>query len=739
MKVSNYEKDIKLIDKKIEFIIEDTFNYMKGLSRDYIKMKIKKAYKYAKDAHKWQIRLSWQPYINHPVDATKILISLTPDIASIQACLLHDVIEDTPKTYEDIKIDFWKEVAFLCSWMEKLWKIKYKWEERVIWSLRKMFVAMAEDLRVILIKLSDRLHNMQTLNFHPKKEKRDRIALETLNIYAPIAERLGLYKLKSSLEEECFRILEPKEYKMINFDLKKLRKIKISFKSIALKEIDDILKSIGIKYEVKFRIKSIYSIYKKMKRKDFENINDLYDIYWIRIIVENISDCYRVLWEIHSRWHPLPYKFKDYIALSKPNWYRSLHTTIIWFLKDFTKQPTEIQIRTFDMNIEAEIWVAAHFEYKEIWSKVTKDINWVKELKELTESLWNTDLMSSLKIDVFKNRIFIFTPKWDPINLPSWSTPIDFAYYVHTDLWNHITLAKVNHSVYPLDKELRNGDIVEIIIDKNKSPNPFRLSFVKTSKAKIRIKSYLKKENKDLNRERWKEIINNYLEKSWMDVFDKDLLILKNIDWKEHTMEERFQFLEQVWNFSLTPASLIRRIFKNNSKTKSKPKKWKWAIINSKKWEKKIDIIIWWEEGIPYKYCKCIKSRISEKIVAHINSKWIFHLHRRDCKILEDVNKERLISAYIKGKENDIILAKVILIVVNKIWILKALSETLFSMKINLEEITSFKLWWNKINISLVLEIPDNDYLLLDRFIDRIKIKLKNRLISYEIEKLKYK
>ncbi len=736
--MSDYEKDIKVIDQKIESIIKDTFTYMKGLSKDYIKTKIKKAYEYAKDAHKWQIRLSWQPYINHPVDSTQILLTLTPDIASIQACLLHDVIEDTPKTYEDIKKDFWEEVAFLCAWMEKLWKVRYKWEDRAIWSLRKMFVAMAEDLRVILIKLSDRLHNMQTLNFHPKKEKRDRIALETLNIYAPIAERLGLYKIKSSLEEECFKILKPKEYKEISLELEKIKAVKANFKDIALKEMDKLLTGIWVKHEVHFRIKSIYSIYKKMKRKDFENIEDLYDIYWIRIIVETISDCYRVLWEIHSKWHPLPYRFKDYIALPKPNGYKSLHTTIIWFLKSFTKQPTEIQIRTFNMNKEAEIWVAAHFEYKEVWSKVAKDINWVKELKELTESLWNRDLMSSLKIDVFKNRIFVFTPKWDPINLPSGSTPIDFAYYVHTDLWNHITLAKVNHSVYPLDKELRNWDIVDIVIDKNKKPSPFRLSFVKTSKAKTRIRSYLKKENKDAHRERWRDIMNNYLEKSWLKTFDKDLSILKVIDGKEHTMEERLQLLEQVWNFSVTPASLIRRIFRDSNKTKSKPKKWVLVSDKVKKITKKDIVVIWWEEWLPFRVCKCIKWWLSEKMVAHINSKWIFHLHRRDCKVLNNVNKDRLLSAYIKWQEDNVILVRVILKVINKLWVLKSISETLFAMNINLEEIKTSKIWTNKTSISLLLEIPDYDYLLLDRFVDRIKLKLKDRLVDFKIEKIKY-
>ncbi len=737
----DYESDIKLIDKKVDSLIKTVIWYMSWINQDYIKDKIKKSYEYAKEAHKWQIRLSWHPYINHPVESTMILLSLSPDIASIQACLLHDVIEDTPKTYADIEKEFWKEVAFLCSWMEKLWKVRYKWEDRAIWSLRKMFVAMAEDLRVILIKLSDRLHNMQTLKYHPKLEKRRRIALETLNIYVPIAERLWLYNLKNSLEKECFKILKKQDYLNIKKALTETKIVKDTFKKTSIEEIESLLKDIWVKWEVSFRIKSIYSIYRKMKKKHFEDINDLYDIYGIRIIVDSVADCYRVLWEIHSRWYPLPYRFKDYIALAKPNWYRSLHTTVIGFLKNFVKQPTEIQIRTREMHKEAEIWVAAHFEYKEVWSKVARDVNWVKELKEMTENLWNKDLMSSLKIDVFKDRIFVFSPKGDTVNLPSWSTPIDFAYYIHTDLWNHISVAKVNHSVYPLDKELRNGDIVDIVIDKNRSPSPFRLSFVKTSKAKSRIRSYLKKENKDLHRDRGKDILNKYLESSWHKPLDKDLSIFKVIDWREYNIEERYQFLEQVWNFSLTPSSLIRRIFKPDSRSlKRIGRPEEVEDFDENRVLKKKKVIIGWEDDLPYKICKkCLDQDFSEEIVAHINSKWIFTLHRRDCDILEWANKDRLISAYIEWNEDNILLFEVSFIMRNKPWILKSISSILYSMNINIDEIYSKKQSPYEVKIVLSLEVPDHDYLILDRFLDRVKLKMWSDLLNHEISQIDYK
>ena len=394
-------QDYSKIDIKVDCLIEEVCSYMKYFDESYIKKEIYKAYLYARDAHEWQVRLSWDPYIIHPVEATKILLYLKPDLPTIKACILHDVVEDTQRTLKDIEKEFWKDVAFLCSWMEKLWKVRYMWEDRNIWSLRKMFIAMAEDLRVIFIKLSDRLHNMETLKFHPKKEKRERIALETLNIYAPIADRLWLFYYKNLLEEECFKILNFNSYRRLKKDLMMLWNSKIYFEENAKKEIEGILLNVVDNYEIDFRIKSIYSIYKKLKKKWLESTSDLYDLFWARIIVNDISDCYKVLWIIHNKWKPIPNKFKDYIALPKPNWYKSIHTTVVWLLP---KQPIEIQIKTYEMKEYSDIWVAAHFEYKEKGSVISKDVDWVKELKELTESLENTDFMNSLKIDVFKNK-----------------------------------------------------------------------------------------------------------------------------------------------------------------------------------------------------------------------------------------------------------------------------------------------------------------------------------------------
>lgn len=730
--------DYSKTDKKLKDLIKKVSLYMQDLDYDYISDEIYKAYDFAKEAHEWQVRLSWDPYLLHPVDAALILADLKPDLVSIKACILHDVIEDTDRTIDEITSTFWKEVAFLCEWLKKLSKVRYEWEERNIWSLRKMFVAMAQDLRVIFIKLSDRLHNMRTLKFHPKPEKQERIALETLNIYAPIADRLWLYTLKNNLEEECFKFLEPIEYRKIKTELHNFSSNINYFYNNAKSEIEELLKWEVEKYAITYRVKSVYSIYKKIKRKWYENVESMYDLFWIKILLEDIPTCYKVLWLIHSKWSPIPNRFKDYIALPKPNWYRSLHTTIIGFLKSFRQQPTEIQIKTFEMDEYADIWVAAHFEYKEKWSKVANDIDWVKELKSLTENLWNIDFMSSLKIDVFKDRIFVFTPKWLSINLPAWSTAIDFAYAIHSEIWNHTVLAKIDWRIYPLDKELNNWDVIEIITDSSKIPSPFRLSFVKTTRAKDRIRSFLNKENKDINVETWKSIINRYLEKINLPLLDKEYSVLKVLDWKENDLEERISILEQVWNFSINPSSVIRKIMKTKNLISKKTQENIWKKTQDKKSIKKEDIIIGWEKWINYKVCKkCISLNIPNKIVWHINSKWVVTVHNRNCSILKNVNKERLLPAYRLWEEWNNIIVSVSFVFIDKIWIVKELSEIIYSMSINIEEINSRKLDFKKYEINLKLEIPDHDYLLIDRVIDRVKLNFWGSLLSANIKEIK--
>lgn len=731
--------DYTSVDKKVDKLIKNVCIYSSDLSPDYIANEIKKAYLFARDAHHGVMRLSGDPYINHPVEATQILLDLKPDLYTIQACILHDVIEDTPKTYEDILGTFWEDVARICAGMEKLSKVRYFWEERTVWSLRKMFVAMSEDIRVIFVKLSDRLHNMKTLKYHPKKEKRERIALETLNIYAPIADRLWLHKFKNMLDEECFKILFPNDYRQIKRELTQSNETMNSFQTNAKVEIENILKDSWINYKVDFRVKSIYSIYKKLKRKNLSKVSDLYDLYGIKILVNDVSDCYKALWLVHSFWTPLPKRFKDYIALPKPNWYQSLHTTVVWLLRKHRQQPTEIQIKTFDMELRSSIWVAAHFEYKEKGSRMAQDIDWVKQLKDLTENLWNNEFMDSLKIDLFKDRIFVLTPRWDNINLPAWSTPIDFAYEIHTDLWNHITLAKINWQPSPLDKELKKGDVVEIITDKNKKPNPFYISFVKTTKAKNCIRSFLRNEDRELHVERGREILNNLLEKAWIEKLDKDLTLLKTIDDRNYSVDERIDILEQIWNFSTNPTAIVKKIFKTKKiqyKPKIPTKTLNENLVVSEEKKSQKDIIIGGEKHMPYKVWICCEDKLWDKIVAYINSKGVITIHNRECKTLNRLSKDRFLSAYYEWDELNNIIFDINFVFENKIGVLKSLSDILFDMNINTLEILSKREGLDKTSLFLKLEILDHDYLIIDRFLERVKFKIWSSLLDFEIKKI---
>lgn len=736
------------IDKKVESIIRKVKKYMTWYTPNHIHQQVWNAYIYARDAHEWQMRKSGDPYIIHPVEATDILLSLQPDLHTIQACLLHDVIEDTPRTRHDIENEFWKEVAFLCEWLAKLSNVRYKWKEREIGSLRKMFIAMAEDLRVIFVKLSDRLHNMQTLKYHPKPEKREKIALETLNIFSPIADRLWLYNLKNALDEECFKILHPKEYKNIAKQLKSLEESSKAFMKNAKTEIIDVLWPDIQNFEIDYRVKSIYSIHKKLQKKWLSDIKNLYDIFGIRIIVKDLSDCYKTLGIIHNKWSPLPYRFKDYIALPKPNGYKSIHTTVVGLLKQHRQQPTEIQIKTYEMKQYSDIWVAAHFEYKEKWSVVSKEVDWVKELKEVAQNLEDNDFMGSLKIDLFKNRIFVFTPKGDLINLPHGSTPVDFAYYLHTDLWDHLSIARVNEKVHPLDQELHNGDRVELVIDKNKKPNPFWIWFVKTAKAKNAIKWFLKKEDKDIHRERWKDLINKYLNKLGHEWLDKDMTLLKNLNDRVYSQEERWQLLEQVGNLSLNPNSVIKKIIASNQlvfdriEEKKQDEIIELEDVNEKvkhqddSEHKSTDIIIWWEWNLDYKRCYCCRRKLPLEIVAHINAFWKFTIHRRDCKILKWVNKDRLLPAYIQGTQDEELSYHINIVFKNTTGILKILTEIIFSMQIDIDEILSKKLWSMYMSFDLKLKVQNHDFMVIDRFLERLQMTFEDDLINYKTQEI---
>ncbi len=454
---------------------------------------IKKAYNFAQKAHEGQKRMSGEPYFSHVYETAKILAKLGMDAKTIAAGLLHDVLEDTEITEEEIKKEFEDEIVFLVNGVTKLGTLKYRGHERHVESMRKFFLAMANDLRVVIIKFADRLHNLRTLQYK-SPEKQKRIAIESIDVYAPLANRLGMGKLKNELEDAAFPYAFPKEYGMIE-DLLKDRKEKYEKDlSEIRKDLEKELEKNEIKFdELSYRIKSKYSLWKKLQRYDMD-IEKIHDVIALRVVVDNISDCYKTLGVVHSLWRPVLGRIKDYISLPKPNGYRSLHTTVFAGINGIA----EIQIRTKEMHAEAAYGIAAHFAYKENGTKKAKDdqskFKWVEELKDLNYTPDKPkDYIENLKTDFFYDRIFILTPKGDVVDLPEGSCSIDFAYAIHSEVGEHVLGVRINNNIAPIFSKLKNGDIAEIIVSKNAHPSSKWLEYAKTTVAKKHIKAYLEK------------------------------------------------------------------------------------------------------------------------------------------------------------------------------------------------------------------------------------------------------
>lgn len=479
---------------------------------------LRKAYRYAEWAHFGQKRISGEDFFIHPVEVAKILADLQLDTKTLVGGLLHDVVEDTVITLEEIKEEFGEDVALLVDGVTKLGKLEFKSkEERQAENLRKMFLAMAKDIRVVLIKLADRLHNLRTLNYQSEAKQREK-AEETLEIFAPLAHRLGIYHIKWELEDISFRYRYPEEYYKLKELVAATRKKREEFIQQVINMLNEKLIEMGIKAEITGRPKNFYSIYKKMKeqQKDF---TEIYDVLAIRIFVETVKDCYGALGIAHTIWKPIPGRFKDYVAMPKTNMYQSLHTTVI----GPKGEPFEIQIRTFEMHRTAEYGIAAHWRYKEGVKGGSRNydekLTWLRQLLDWQHDLRDArEFMEGLKIDIFAHSVFVFTPKGDVVELPSGSVPIDFAYRIHTDVGHRCIGAKVNGRIVPLDYKLKNGNIIEIITNKSSGPSRDWLSIVKTSQAKARIRQWFKKEQREENVLKGKESLEREVRKHGLEV-----------------------------------------------------------------------------------------------------------------------------------------------------------------------------------------------------------------------------
>ncbi|MGN1098586.1 MAG: RelA/SpoT family protein [Clostridia bacterium] len=600
-----------------------------GKSSPEIEENVRRAYDLCKEAHSAQVRLSGEPYYIHPVAVAQILAEMGMDSETVIAGLLHDVIEDTKYGYDEVKAMFGDDVALLVDGVTKLKKIKYvSREDQQVENLRKMFFAMAKDIRVILIKLADRLHNMRTLKYM-SPEKQRVIAKETLDVYAPLAHRLGISKIKCELEDLSLRYLDSVAFYEIAQGLDQKKAERDAYVQLIRDTIETKMNAMGIKSQISGRAKHIYSIYRKMYAQG-KTLDEIYDLFAVRIIVDDVSECYAALGMVHEQYKPIPGRFKDYIAMPKPNMYQSLHTTVI----GPDGRPFEIQIRTWEMHRVAEQGIAAHWKYKEgATAADEKKLAWVDQLLEIQRDAdSDEDFMRTLKIDMFADEVFVFTPKGNVISLPMGATPIDFAFYIHTAVGYRMTGAKANTRIVPLDYKLQNGDIVEILTSSAvKGPSRDWLKIVKTSQARNKINAWFKKENREANIEKGREAIDREIKRlnyGNLNLLRNDFLepMLKRYGF--NTVDEMYA---AVGYGGITSAKIVTRLKESyNQIVKEEPAEPVPAAQKPKKnGGSGIEV-----EGIDnclVRLSKCCNPVAGDDIIGFITRGRGVSVHRRDC------------------------------------------------------------------------------------------------------------
>ena len=702
---------------------------------------IMKAFTLADKAHEGQFRASGEPYIMHPLAVAEILAHLQIDHITLIAALLHDVVEDTEYTKEDIEKLFGAEVAFLVDGVTKLNQFQYETkEDRQMENYRKMILAMAKDVRVVVIKLGDRLHNMRTLK-HMRSDKQKRIAKETLEIFAPLAHRLGIFNVKWELEDLSFRYLEPDKYYDLVDQMKQKRQAREDIVNDTMEQLTKALGEAGIKADIKGRPKHFYSIYKKMK-KDNRDLSQIYDLLAVRVIVDTVPDCYAVLGIVHSIWKPLPYRFKDYISMPKSNMYQSLHTTVIGTMG----QPVEIQIRTWEMHRVSEYGVAAHWRYKEGNKGADKEFDqkvaWLRQVLEWQDTSNPKELVNALKLDVFSGEVFVFTPKGDVVKLPIGSVPLDFAYRVHTDVGHRCVGAKVNGKIVPLDYTLQNGDIVDIITSKTGKPSLDWLNIVGSSESKNKIRNWFKRENKEENIEKGLEALEREAKRlnySWKELCCDNRIqqVVKQL--KSNTENE----LYAACGYGGIPVStvLLRLVeLYKKSKEHEDARKTTEQIIEklkvqgAKKAKNGTGVLVKGEPGVMVRMAKCCNPVPGDDIIGYITRGRGVSVHRSDCTSLghtpEDL--ERMIEVSWDEASSESFHVGIDIQAYDRSGILMEVMAVLSELKITITNMNAKVLENTKnVMINIVVEIRDISQL------DFVMTKLRRIREVYTVQRSK--
>ena len=635
--------------------IDDVIKKMKMNRKKTNVALIQKAYKFAEEHHRGQKRLSGEDYIIHPLNVAYILADLQLDDATICAALLHDVVEDTDVTNEDIIKNFGKEIAEMVAGVTKLGKIQYVTiEEEQVENYRKMFLAMGKDIRVILIKLADRLHNMRTLS-NLKRDRQIANAKETMDLYAPLANRLGIYSLKWELEDLGFRYLYPEEYRELVLSIEKKREERIEFINKIMEEIQVALKKQKIVAEVTGRAKHLYSIYRKMQRDNI-TIDQVYDLFALRIIVNSVKDCYAALGVVHDLYTPMPGRFKDYIAVPKPNMYQSIHNTLI----GPKGTPFEVQVRTWDMHRVAEYGIAAHWAYKEAnrFKKsnvvVEEDkLSWLRETLEWQKDMQDpTEFLRTLKTELFEDEVYVFTPKGEIKTLPRDATPIDFAYSIHAEVGHRMVGCKVNSKMMPIVTKLKSGDIVEIITsDTAKGPSRDWLKIVKSSNAKTRIQQWFKKTEREENIEKGKDILDKEIKKIGMlhsDLFKPEWIQVALNRYNYNSVEDMYA---SIGFGGISPNKIITRLleeYKKEHEEETIEEKIQELVTekSSKRKAPKSGVIVKGIDNCLVKFSKCCNPVPGDDIIGYVTKGRGVSVHRKDCSNLKDLlsEEERIIE-----------------------------------------------------------------------------------------------